>query len=767
MFFHLSFYYNVAVGAAFYTMRTVGVISGYDAAALSLLLPLSRDLLTLGSTNNSWFLGNKPNTIFATWSSGAMENEKEFSIAAYLLSEIFCEKEALLPRDGEAEDRRMLAGKCELVLLVGLTGNNPNKFLPGRKDGKFFYTGASGKRNDYRVVTETHFTKCEVRYPRLRGRFFPPTIGDVQANTGTSKSPCFSNSRSLSLLQLYRNVRPHLDSEEDAVRHIAEKAKINCDPFLPLEIDGRTYWHTREMDAGTPELLVASGVYEFKNQDGFVLFYVTRYAEGESKQLIPTTRWSKGSDHGPKLTLLGEQLYPLMHLDLLSKNQTASVILTDSIEIAALNQRKLSEEDAANVAWTAWYGEQRAIPNVQWDALQGRHVCYFLAEHSGYGLRKVYEIAMKAYAELKLVGEITLDFFDDASGKNMSCDEFETKAKADFGLELPGKAIKTAGQIAGLKFSIGSASGKAKPGKYLLPRFIKEKTLTLLYSDTHVGKTCFALDTAFSVATGTEAFNGKLGLGPGDQPRRVVYVDGELGMDELNWRFGTYERMYGIKAPKRLMKTSLKGKGLSLRNETGQKKVDQLLEYATTNIAPDESKGGLLVIDNYASLVSLVDDNDAWEPTYKWLSRLAEEDWSVLLVHHEGKGGLPRGALTKIDLSHTVIRLVGKIEDPLEKPDTVEFVVKTTKGEPEAKRIRPHLSLKYLAKKPKWELVTGPKMSKQEVQNLCYECFKKGMGNAEILKKYPELTENQVKYARKKFSAEQKEVAETGGVSNR
>jgi hypothetical protein len=70
------------------------------------------------------------------------------------------------------------------------------------------------------------------------------------------------------------------------------------------------------------------------------------------------------------------------------------------------------------------------------------------------------------------------------------------------------------------------------PRRYLLHPWLPEKGLAMVYAPRGVGKTLFALGAAYAVACG-----GRILRFTAPAARRVLYVDGEMPLQEMRDRF--------------------------------------------------------------------------------------------------------------------------------------------------------------------------------------------------------------------------------------
>jgi putative DNA primase/helicase len=187
-----------------------------------------------------------------------------------------------------------------------------------------------------------------------------------------------------------------------------------------------------------------------------------------------------------------------------------------------------------------------------------------------------------------------------------------------------------------------------KPRGMVLDPILPEKALAQIYGWRGCGKTLMALSIGYAVASG-----GSFLRWHAPQPRRVLYIDGEMPMIELR------ERLIAIavgaeREPQpdyfRLLAADYLDEGLlSLATKAGQESIAPLLADVE-----------LLIIDNVSTLTdSGLAENDAesWSAMQGWLLTLRRRGVSVLLVHHAGKGGQQRGTSRREDVLHTVIAL--------------------------------------------------------------------------------------------------------------
>lgn len=191
------------------------------------------------------------------------------------------------------------------------------------------------------------------------------------------------------------------------------------------------------------------------------------------------------------------------------------------------------------------------------------------------------------------------------------------------------------------------AGRQFKPRDAILEPWLRSQDLAMVYAARGIGKTHFMLAVAYAVATG-----GSFAKWAAPQPRRVLYLDGELPGATLQRRMLMHcpdaEPQRGYL---RVFTPDLLPEGRALPDIStfeGQDVIDGLIGDAE-----------LVVIDNLSAWARTGRENEAesWGPVADWLLRLRRRGLAVVLVHHAGKGGQQRGTSKREDLLDVVIGL--------------------------------------------------------------------------------------------------------------
>lgn len=192
----------------------------------------------------------------------------------------------------------------------------------------------------------------------------------------------------------------------------------------------------------------------------------------------------------------------------------------------------------------------------------------------------------------------------------------------------------------------------------------------MLFAARGVGKTQVAFGLAFAVSSGSEFLRWRA-----SNPRRVLYIDGEMPQETLQARARTLMAATSHRPPQddylRLLSMDRQPLGVSinLADPEHQAAVEAQLDGAE-----------LLVIDNLSTLVNGGPENDAqsWDAMQAWLLKLRRQGISVLLVHHAGRGDNARGTSKREDVLDTVIQL--KRPDDYDPEEGARFEVHLTKA---------------------------------------------------------------------------------------
>jgi putative DNA primase/helicase len=160
------------------------------------------------------------------------------------------------------------------------------------------------------------------------------------------------------------------------------------------------------------------------------------------------------------------------------------------------------------------------------------------------------------------------------------------------------------------------------PRSDVLAPLLASDTAALVYGPAGIGKSFFALGVAWAVASGGSFLGWQA-----PQPRRVLYVDGELGAAELCERLA----LFGP-PPERLM--------LSAHGLGGGPLLDLSEEAGIVRLMAAWHDPELVVLDALSTLAGLgTGDPERWDRLQRFLLHQRRHHRAVLMVHHANREG--------------------------------------------------------------------------------------------------------------------------------
>jgi RecA-family ATPase len=170
----------------------------------------------------------------------------------------------------------------------------------------------------------------------------------------------------------------------------------------------------------------------------------------------------------------------------------------------------------------------------------------------------------------------------------------------------------------------------------LLTPWLREGESAMMFAAPGVGKSMLSLTLALAVAGGGEALGWSA-----PEPRRVMYVDGEMALrdvqDRTNLLIPTVAGMNMTAARENLTL-------LARQNQSPAADFPDLAEpdgrAALLGMAQTRAID-LIVLDNLSTLATIEDENSAssFNDTTKFLLTLKQVGIACVLVHHSGKSG--------------------------------------------------------------------------------------------------------------------------------
>lgn len=213
---------------------------------------------------------------------------------------------------------------------------------------------------------------------------------------------------------------------------------------------------------------------------------------------------------------------------------------------------------------------------------------------------------------------------------------------------------------------------------HLLSPWLREQESCLVWAAAGVGKTMFTLSLALAVAGG-----GRLMGWSSSRPRRVLLIDGEMPLDDLQERLkmlaGTIEGIDLGAAGANLSVIARHGQDASTAfPDFGDEAQHDANLALIRRYAPD-----VVILDNLSTLATVADENSTAEvqKVVKFLARLKQAKVGCIVVHHANKGGQQFRGNTMLATTFEVI--IGLKQDrskaALDTSGTTRFALEWTK----------------------------------------------------------------------------------------
>lgn len=185
-----------------------------------------------------------------------------------------------------------------------------------------------------------------------------------------------------------------------------------------------------------------------------------------------------------------------------------------------------------------------------------------------------------------------------------------------------------------------------KPREALLQPWLHTQGLAMIHSQRGQGKTHVGVGIAVAVTSGGKYLRWKA-----PKPFGTLYLDGEMPGAALQERFAQaiHDAECEPIAPLKIITPDLQENGMpDLSTNEGQASLEPHLEGVS-----------LIIVDNISTLARTGRENEgeSWLPLQTWALQLRSRGFSILFIHHDGKGGFQRGTSRKEDVLDSVIHL--------------------------------------------------------------------------------------------------------------
>lgn len=215
------------------------------------------------------------------------------------------------------------------------------------------------------------------------------------------------------------------------------------------------------------------------------------------------------------------------------------------------------------------------------------------------------------------------------------------------------------------------------PREWLLEPWLREQESALIWAAPGVGKTMLTLSLALAMAGGGEILGWKA-----PTPRKVLFIDGEMPLDDLQGRL-TYlaNAVEGLDVEAARQNLVILARHQQRHDAPfpdfgDDAQFDDIIQLILSH-GPD-----LVVLDNLSTLATFGDENAAADAqkVVKLLARLKQAKVGVIVVHHSGKAGKSfRGSSMLATTFEVILGLTKDPEDALLHPGAARFQLEWSK----------------------------------------------------------------------------------------
>ena len=439
-------------------------------------------------------------------------------------------------------------------------------------------------------------------------------------------------------------------------------------------------------------------VFPFKDENGKVIQKAIKLIsfDQQGKYYIPYTSWTRDKQAGYNFYCVPNPHKQILYnLHILAQCQFDAIVLTPSMDIAALNQNKYFSK----ICWISWLPANiEFFDSIDFEPLKNRTepIYCLICNHSGNSIEDEYIKSQPIIAYLKeKVGInfkiIQMELKHDNNGKKfirslpeliaarpeylkesieiLTLEEFEatckiatdeqTRARLPFYIRMhPAESLKEA-----IVKKDEINKGKKDPIDYLVRPVIKARSLHMTHARRGIGKSNWTISLCAFIVTGNKIFDHKWWVVPRlknkEQCRKIIYLDFE------------YEKHRDT------IENDLKTFAYSLfpKDEIGYKKCkDNFIYKDCSSLKPDltiasnhqqifdiinDSKkigepdriADLVVFDTYTKIVGGNDEKDSWGKLMPLFNQIKSAGSAIIVITHSSSDDplKPRGFNHKED----------------------------------------------------------------------------------------------------------------------
>lgn len=470
--------------------------------------------------------------------------------------------------------------------------------------------------------------------------------------------------------------------------------------------------------------------WAYKNQNGELIGKVARVEDEHGKQIIPY--FNEGGTKSGIPDYMANQR-PIFGVETIKQDDTVYVVEGEKCAYAV-------HKTFGYPAITSLGGAQ-AASKTNWYELPMVKTVVLVPDNDKSGIAYMKQV----YKELKAVDpgiKFKILELPDVEKKGDVCDWINAQIDAKWNELCSLKKLLTQEELEELKVKFNSLEQKDIPSSWLtkqgskglksmkikdlialeLPKpkklldpWLTDQSLNMVYANRGVGKTYFALNCAYALATA-----GSFLKYTSKTPVSVCYIDGEMQAPLLIERIKSIAGGRIEDLPINIITPDIQEDRAmpDLSTAEGQAEIDELIEQFSSQV---------IFVDNLSTLCRTGKENDSesWNNVQSWAIKHRSQGRSIVFVHHANKGGGQRGTSKKEDILDNVIFLK-RPEDYDESRDGAKFEVSFEK----ARSLYGADTTTILANLNQEGMWHWSNVASKEQQ--AYEMFKSGMKQKEI-----------------------------------
>ena len=562
-------------------------------------------------------------------------------------------------RDNEYEIHIILRSKVELFLLTTLLGDRIKEWLPGlRKEKAYCIKRKEFSLNLEKIANNPALVCRTARLPiynlndpyfeleaALQDEFFETRHFFVRLFSVFNPIPKWAATTPQTETVVPEKILEETDRQ--STEHLAYHFGISLDITEDVSL-AQTSW--------APS--VVNMTFEKESDEIFIPFLVQgdvlaysviiKKIHGRTVFLPVSFYIHTGDPTEILLYTMPHGNYPIYNANLIHRYHTASIFLTDILDIVLFNPSSNS------AIFSSFYGGIDALKKTDFSLLYSRDVYWLLLDKPGADPLEKYWIAIKVYLQLHEHGvnfkvvKFANHIWNDAAKLNndllegnydgisiMTVKEFLADSES-CGVHIPEPL-----QESDYGLMTGGELENKKDEPFIINPILRRKSLMIFFANTGIGKSWAALSIALGMVHGKDVFNGKW-ISDGEK-HKVFYASGEMRDGEIGERI---KRLHEIYADNEADKDNfiLKlGTYHNLVSPDDQEEFSKAINYATEHEGTPGLKVTLLIIDNLSALTMNGELSGNWGKLYRWICKLQAQGIAVIIIHHTNRLGDIRG----------------------------------------------------------------------------------------------------------------------------